>query len=137
MKKKLSWEYPEDLTPAPWEREADAYTDSGTSPPEDEAYARVSDPATSHAAAASVSTNAYEQTVLDTLRQYPDSTILEVQQITGIDMQTISPRFAPLRRKGMIVPTGKKKNVTGKAALTWRVVERKSAVQIAVEALSG
>lgn len=41
--------------------------------------------------------------------------------LTGEAMQTISPRFAPLRRKKMIYATGKKiASQTGRRVTTWR-----------------
>lgn len=73
--------------------------------------ARATDPETSREAAASV----------DTLRSNPDSSIQDVVELTGERYRSISPRFAPLRRKGLIFESGKKKTAqTGRTVQTWR-----------------
>src|SRR5437868_4849900 len=71
--------------------------------------ARATDPQTSREAAASVDTGRFEQAVVDALRSNPDSSIQDVVEITGERYRSISPRFAPLRRKGLIYVSGKKK----------------------------
>jgi hypothetical protein len=83
--------------------------------------ARATDPKTSREAAASVDTGRFEQAVVDALRSYPDSSIQDVVEITGERYRSISPRFAPLRRKGLIYVSGKKKAAqTGRTVQTWR-----------------
>jgi hypothetical protein len=83
--------------------------------------ARVTDPETSKEAAESANTGALEQMVVDAIRRFPDSSIGDVVQILGVDSNCISPRFAPLRRKGRIYSTGKKiSRQTGKRVLMWR-----------------
>ena len=86
------------------------------------AYARRGDPNTSKDAAATVNSAALEVLVVDALRSNPDASIQDVVEITGERYRSISPRFAPLRRKGVIYTSGKKKAVqTGRTVQTWRV----------------
>lgn len=41
--------------------------------------------------------------------------------LSGAAMQAITPRFAPLRRKGLIVASGKQiSSQTGRRVTTWR-----------------
>lgn len=83
-------------------------------PPQPAAFARTYDPSTSHAAADSMPDDRLDglhKQIMDCCRQYPEGlTILEVQALTGIDMQTVSPRFAYLVRHGYLVRDGKKIN---------------------------
>jgi len=84
--------------------------------------ARATDPETSREAAASVDTGRFEQAVVDALHSNPDSSIQDVVEITGERYRSISPRFAPLRRKGLIYVSGKKRAAqTGRIVQTWRV----------------
>ncbi len=89
--------------------------------PGDGAYARREDPHTSKEAAARVNSAALETLVVDTLRSNPDSSIQDVIEITGERYRSISPRFAPLRRKGLIYVSGKKRATqTGRSVQAWR-----------------
>jgi hypothetical protein len=72
-----------------------------------EVYARRSDPDTSHAAADSLSKEdaarlEREVATCVATRGERGATWDEIVRITGIRRQTVSPRFAPLRRKGWI-----------------------------------
>lgn len=87
-----------------------------------DAYARRSDPETSHEAAYSVDANSLELLAYKMI----DSTGIEgvtgerLSFITGIDKNTICPRIAPLVRKGFIVDSGRRRyNETGKRAIVW------------------
>jgi len=73
--------------------------------------ARNSDPETSHEAAESVDTTALETIVFDVIRQFPNGCIGDdvVQMLPQFGIQTISPRYAPLIRKGFVVDTGEKR----------------------------
>lgn len=83
--------------------------------------ARATDPETSRKAAASVDTGKFERAVVDALRSNPDSSIQDVVEITGECYRSISPRFAPLRRRGLIYVSGKKRAAqTGRTVQTWR-----------------
>ena len=67
----------------------------------DEAYARRTDPDTSHKAAREVKANQYERMVLKALKLGP-ATIRDIEFRTGVHYGTISPRFAPLVKRGYI-----------------------------------
>ena len=90
--------------------------------PGDGAYARREDPDTSKEAAAIVNSAALEALVVDALRSNPDSSTQDIVEFTGERYRSISPGFAPLRRKGLIYVSGKKRAAqTGRTVQTWRV----------------
>lgn len=66
--------------------------------------ARNTDPDTSHAAFGSVDTTVLENAVWVAIAQRGarGATWYEIHQLTAIAMQSISPRFKPLRRKNRI-----------------------------------
>ena len=66
------------------------------------ALARRTDPETSHAAAALVDASTLSGRVLAELRQNGPATIHSMAERLGISLVTASPRFAPLRRAGLI-----------------------------------
>ena len=72
------------------------------------AYARSSDPSTSHEAAARVDTNALEKLVVEDLIANGPATSTQVATRVGRDKWSISPRFKPLELKDLIHRTGKK-----------------------------
>ena len=72
-----------------------------------EAHARRSDPETSKAAAKGVNASRYELVVLNAL-EYGPATIREIETRTGVHYGTISPRFAPLVKRGLIEVVGRK-----------------------------
>ena len=81
------------------------------------ALARRTDPETSHEAAASVDTNALESLVLDELRGAVEGlTSHQVADRTGESLVSVSPRMAPLERKGLIERAGKRGRRT-----IWRI----------------
>ena len=69
-----------------------------------EAHARTSDPHTSKDAAASMRMSKLGEDVLDTLIHLggKGGTSDEIAEILKEDMQSITPRFAPMERKGLI-----------------------------------
>jgi len=73
-----------------------------------DAFARATDPTTSHAGAATVDVNALERMVVVSLRASGPATSTQVAERIGRDKWSISPRFAPLEAKGLIVRTGEK-----------------------------
>lgn len=84
------------------------------------AHARHSDPETSHEAARSVDANALERIVLGAIKRLGGATIKEVALHTGQAEVSISPRFAPLRKKGLIRATGKRRNPGSRvSAIVW------------------
>jgi DNA-binding MarR family transcriptional regulator len=70
-----------------------------------EALARRTDPETSHEAAALVNVTKAEAKVLLALRR-ENGTWDEITARTGMRAGTVSPRFRPLREKGLIRQTG-------------------------------
>lgn len=90
------------------------------------AYARATDPSTSWEAAATVNVGKWEWVALEALRDSPDGlTILECVEETGAPMQSLSPRFAQLRRKGLTTSDGKRRNrTTGTLAEVHRLTEK-------------
>jgi hypothetical protein len=73
--------------------------------------ARSTDPETSHEAAHSIDTNAMESVVYDVIRMFPNGCIGDdvVRMLPQYGIQTISPRYAPLIRKGWVIDTGEKR----------------------------
>ena len=88
------------------------------------AYARRTDPETSHEAAQAIEPHLgrLESIVLTAIRQAPDGmTIDELAAATGLDKVTVSPRMKPLVRKGLIQTDGtKRKGRTRASGLVWR-----------------
>ena len=74
------------------------------------AFARRTDPDTSHIAANDVNgtkANQMEKVALSAFRKAADGLMNhELVAVTGIDWNTITPRVAPLRRKGFVVWKG-------------------------------
>lgn len=93
----------------------------------DGAFARFSDPTTSAEAAESVSVAKAEMVVLNQLLKRPvrGATSDEMADITGIARVTVSPRFRPLERKGLIEDSGeRRKGTSGRTSIVWRPTNR-------------
>jgi len=76
--------------------------------------ARNTDPDTSHEAA-KLNTTTLEGMVLDAINANGPMTTEEIARATGIDLQSITPRIAPLMRLGLLVDTGlRKPGVSGR-----------------------
>jgi len=100
------------------------------------AKARYSDPETSHAAAESLSSTEIarlERFVYTTIRSQPNgATWDELYYITGIAKASISPRFKPLRNKGLIEfrciadteEKIKRPGDSGRGQIVWFAVQR-------------
>ena len=82
----------------------------------DYAAARRSDPQESHDAAARVPVAERERQVMEALRAGP-ATMHEVAERLGMPLTSISPRFAPLFRKGLVRKCGRRDGRT-----VWEVV---------------
>jgi len=69
---------------------------------------RNTDPDTSYEAADSIDTTVLERIVYDTIKKFPNGCINDevLALLPGFTHQTISPRYAPLLRKGWIIDTG-------------------------------
>jgi hypothetical protein len=89
--------------------------------------ARRTDPETSHQAAESVDTTALEHIVYETIKQFPNGCIGDdvVQMLPQFGIQTISPRYAPLLRKGFIVDTGERRKArSGRSQRVMKVITK-------------
>lgn len=81
------------------------------------ALARSTDPVESHIAAAKVETTPLEDRVLFALGQRPMTTH-QLAAYLDLSLVTVSPRLAPLRRKGKVQRSGRTDN--GRAV--WELV---------------
>ena len=73
--------------------------------------ARATDPETSKEAAQSVDTTKLEQIVLDTIRSFPQGCISQdvESELAQYRASSITPRYRPLMKKGLIMDTGEKR----------------------------
>jgi len=84
--------------------------------------ARRSDPETSKEAARSVNTTMLEACVYGALKAHGPMTSFEVADILRLSLVTVSPRFAPLRDKGLIKDTGRRKTgESGRGRTIWAI----------------
>ena len=89
-----------------------------------EAYARASDPATSHEAAERTNAARLQVAVLDALEAAPAGlTTLELEERLGIQRVSISPRMRPLQRAGRIQEAGTRE-AGGRRSIVWQIVEQ-------------
>lgn len=92
------------------------------------AYARRSDPETSHDAADDLrgkKANHLEQIVLGAIREAGERGLTnhEIVAKTGLTWNCCSPRTRPLCRKGFIIDSGERRpGPTGKMCAVWKVV---------------
>jgi hypothetical protein len=75
------------------------------------AFARKTDPQTSKEAAKTVDVNKMEQLVLDVIKSFPDGCISQDVEsaLAQYRASSITPRYRPLMKKGLIVDTGEKR----------------------------
>lgn len=87
-----------------------------------DAQARRTDPMTSRAAALNVKVNHFEALALHGLAELGgEATIKEVVDLMGT-YESISPRFRPLVRKGLIQDSRRRKqNIGGRMAIVWKM----------------
>lgn len=88
--------------------------------------ARNEDPDTSKDAAKKVDTTKLEQMVYEVIAKYPNGCIAEevITHFPNHGIQTISPRYAPLIRKGFIEDTGeRRKSSTGRSQRVMRAIK--------------
>jgi len=73
--------------------------------------ARNTDPETAKEAAKSVDVNNMEQIVLDVIRSFPNGCISQdvESELAQYRASSITPRYRPLMKKGLIVDTGEKR----------------------------
>lgn len=86
------------------------------------ALARKTDPQTSHEAASGVQTSPLESLVLEALKASPRGCTADelADKLPDIRMNTLTPRFASLMRKGLIRDTGERR--AGKSGRFQRVL---------------
>src|ERR1700748_3204028 len=88
------------------------------------AFARHSDPSTSHDAAAQVNTTRLEAIVVWTLPKYQEGlTSIAIAQLSGEPEWSMSPRMKPLREKGKIFDSGetrKRFGTHGRSSKVWK-----------------
>lgn len=85
------------------------------------AFARCTDPVTSHRAAATVDTSALEDIVLGYLRErLGGATSYEIASVLRMSLVTVSPRLRPLVKKGLVVDSGRKEcGESGRSRIVW------------------
>jgi hypothetical protein len=135
MKVILSARFPEDLANSikrhlrKWETVADflilaADNEIVRRVPMTSAFARTTDPSTSKAAAASVDTERLYEAVTAAIRTFGENgcTIDELlAAMPGYNYNAVSPRIAPLERKGLVVRNGDtRRGVSGRQQLVIR-----------------
>lgn len=81
--------------------------------------ARNTDPVTSHEAAASIDANRMEMIVLEEFMSAKNGLTAEElsDRLPGLPLNAITPRLAPLKRKGYLQPIGKRKARSGRSQL--------------------
>src|SRR6266481_2547395 len=88
------------------------------------ARARRRDPDTSKAAARSVPVADLEAQVLEVLRRFPGGlTSHEVAKILKVELVSVSPRFSPLAKKNLVLPTTqRRRGPSGRTSIVWKAV---------------
>ena len=82
------------------------------------AYARNTDPDTSHVAAHTVDASAIEKRVVDVLIGEGNLNTKEMSALTGIHVNSISPRMKPLELKGLVRRTDERRG----HSIVWEAV---------------
>lgn len=85
---------------------------------------RRNDPQTAKAAAKSVTVADLEVKVLDALRRHYDGlTTHQLAEYLDASLVSISPRMAPLRKKGLVFDSGeRRKGSSGVKSIVWKAV---------------
>ena len=84
------------------------------------AYARTTDPRTSHAAAAALSVSPVEARLLASLREVGPATSFELADRTGMPITTVSPRLKPLVKQGLARDSGElRRGEGGRSRIVW------------------
>lgn len=89
------------------------------------AASRVTDPSTSADAAAKVAVTELESQVLAALRVCPGgATTHHLAQMTGLRLESVAPRMAPLERAGYVRDSGERRETTpGHSGIVWLAVQ--------------
>lgn len=91
------------------------------------AYARTTDPETSHESAKAIERHLppVEAKMLKAIPFAPaDATLDEVMDATGLEKVTVSPRFKPMEEKGLIVRTGARLGHSNRQQTSWQRVAK-------------
>lgn len=94
--------------------------------------ARSTDPDTSHAAAETIDTTELERIVYEVIKQFPNGCIGDdvVRMLPQFGVQTVSPRYAPLLRKGWIIDTGERRKArSGRSQRVMKAAGKQDATQ--------
>jgi predicted transcriptional regulator len=87
--------------------------------------ARKADPPTAKAAARSVDATDLEQAVLAALLTNGPMTTHEVARYLNRELVTVSPRMAPLVRKGLVQDsTLRREGPSGRKSIVWRIIPK-------------
>ena len=103
--------------------QADLFPTFGTDPKE---MARTKDPDTSHEAAEKIDSAKLERLVFEVIARNPNGMTSDdaMRHFPDHGVQTISPRFAPLIRKGLIEDTGeRRKAASGRSQRVMKAVQ--------------
>jgi len=88
------------------------------------AYARSTDPETSHESAMAIrrALPMIEKRILFALEGTYGTglTTFEITEITGIPRVTVSPRLRPMSRKGVVYETTERREHNGRMSIVWR-----------------
>lgn len=87
--------------------------------PKQEAFARRTDPETSHASARKLDVSRVEKQMASALGAHGPGSSEDVTDWTGLPLVTVSPRLKPMERKGVVYRKGKKVNRSGRTAIVW------------------
>lgn len=91
--------------------------------PQTDAYARGDDPQTSHEAAKSIQTTDLESLVYAELRRAPGSSF-QLAERMDLSLVTVSPRVAPLVRKGLVKDSGQREvGQNGRRRTIWEAIQ--------------
>jgi hypothetical protein len=88
---------------------------------------RYTDPETSHEAAGSIDTTELERIVYETIKMFPNGCISDevLRMLPTFTHQTISPRYAPLIRKGWVIDTGERRKArSGRSQRVMKAAEK-------------
>lgn len=73
-----------------------------------------------------------QRLVYELIRRYPEHTDRELAQLAGAgDPNQVRPRRSELSDKGLVAEAGKRRcEVTGKLAMTWRIVTHQDQLEL-------
>ncbi len=89
------------------------------------AYSRATDPITAYDAAQQLTVARVEMVVLERLRELRDTgaTSDEMASLTGIDRVSVSPRFRPLVKKGLVEPSAERRmGRSRRPSIVWKAI---------------